>query len=297
MWVYEDGFAPLRQGQTRGGNTLEATLKTQPGAMDGIDRLFYANAYPVSAVVYGLYPICETNKENLEQMREGDLNCVARHVIKHFEASKHGQGLTPARRQKITKWEVLVHNGGTTLQDVAGLEKILKRAIVARDITGANLYNSGKYQHSGWKSIELTLHKGHAWGKNLQFPQAHEVVIYEGDVWEAIREAKQGEPKSVWVLGGGQDKNLMVDQFILEDGWTYRTAQTHGALLKACVALAPEDPKALAQKVFGENHAASMVTKECNNWKPTPVNLLEVEQAGCVEHEMLQTTTSTAWCQ
>ena len=217
-------------------------------------------------------------------MRDGDLNCVARRVIKHFKASKRGQGLTPARRQKITKWEALVHNGGATLQYIAGLEKILKRVIVVHDITGADLYNSWKYQHSGWKLIELTLHNGHAWGKNLQFPQAREVVIYEGDVWEAIREATQGEPNAVWVLGGGQDKRLTVDQFVLDDGRTYRTAQTHDALLKACPALAPEDPEALAQKVFGENHAASVVTKERNNWKPTPVNLLEVAQAGCVEH-------------
>ena len=103
-------------------------------------------------------------------------------------------------------------------------------------------------------------------------------------MWEAIREARQGEPKSVWVLGGGQDKRLTVDQFVLEDGRTYRTAQTHDALLKACRALAPEDPEALAQKVFGENQATSVVTKERNNWKPKPVNLLEVAQAGCVEH-------------
>ena len=229
VWVYEDGFAPLSQGRTRGGNSLEVTPETQPGALEGIDRLYYANAYPVSAVVYGLYPIREPNKENLEPMRDGDLNCVARRVIEHFKASKRGQGLTPDRRQKITKWEALVHNGGATLQDVAGLDKILKRVIVVCDITGADLYNSGKYQHSGWKSIELTLHNGHAWGKNLQFPQAREVVIYEGDVWEAIREATQGEPKAVWVLGGGQDKRLMVDQFLLEDGRTYRTAQTHDA--------------------------------------------------------------------
>ena len=103
-------------------------------------------------------------------------------------------------------------------------------------------------------------------------------------MWEAIPEATQGELKAVWVLGGGQDKRLTVDQFVLEDGQTYRTVQTHDALLKACRALAPEDPEALAQKVFGENHAASMFTKERNNWKPTPVHLLEVAQAGCVEH-------------
>ena len=102
MWVYEDGFAPLRQGWTWGGNTLEVTQETQPGALERIDWLYYAKAYPVSAAVYGLYPIREPNEENLEPMRDGDLNFVARRVIEHFEASKRGQGLTPARRQKIT---------------------------------------------------------------------------------------------------------------------------------------------------------------------------------------------------
>ena len=251
----------MKTGPNTGWQHSWGYPETQPGALEGIDRLYYADAYPVSAVVYGLYPIREPNKENLEPIRDGDLNCVGRHIIEHFEATKRGQGLIPARRQKITKWEALVHNGGATLQDVTGLEKILKRAIVVCDITGADLYNSGKYQHSGWKSIALTLHDGHAWGKNLQFPQAREVVIYEGDVWEAIREAMQGEPKAIWVLGGGQDKRLTVDQFVLEDGRTYRTAQTHDALLKACRVLASEDPEALAQKVFGQNHAASVVTK------------------------------------
>ena len=61
-WVYEDGFAPLNQGRTRGGNVLEVNPETQPGALEGIDRLYYANAYPVSAVVYGLYPIREPDK-------------------------------------------------------------------------------------------------------------------------------------------------------------------------------------------------------------------------------------------
>ena len=200
---------------------------------------------------------------------------MAPRLIKHFEASKRSQRLTPARRQKITKWEALVHNGGATLQDVAGRQKILKWAIVVHDITGAHLYNSGKYQHSWWKSIELTLHNGQAWGKNLQFSQAHEVVIYEGKMWEAIWEAMQGEPKALWVLGGGQAKHLTVKQFVLGDRRTYRTAQTQDALLKACYALAPEVPEVLARKVFGGNHVASMVTKECNNWKPTPVNLVE----------------------
>ena len=163
VWVYEDGFAPLKQGRTRGGNVFEVTPETRPGALEGIDRLYYTNAYLVSAVVYGLYPIREPDERNLDPMRDGDLNCVAQRVIKHFEGAQRGQGLTPTRREKIAQWEARVHDDGATLQDVAELEKILKRAVLVRDITGADLYNSGKYQ--GWhRPIELTLHNGHAWG-------------------------------------------------------------------------------------------------------------------------------------
>ncbi|KAK3796753.1 hypothetical protein RRG08_045761 [Elysia crispata] len=283
VWVYEDGFA-LKQGRTRGGNVFEVTPETRPGALEGIDRLYYVNTYPVSAVVYGLYPIREPDERNIDPMRDGDLNCVAQRVIKHFEGAQRGQGLTPARREKIAQWEARVHDDGATLQDVAELEKILKRTVIVCDITGADLYNSGKYQHSGWKTIELTLHNGHAWGADLHFPQAREVAIYEGDVWAAIPEATQGETKAVWVLGGGQNKRLTVDQFVLEDGRTFRTQETHESLLETCRHLAPEDPEALASRVFGENHAASVVTREKNVWKPTPVNLLDMVQAACVEH-------------
>ena len=284
VWVCEDGFAPLRQGRTRGGEVVEVTPETRPGALEGIDRLYYVNAYPVNAVVYGLYPIREPDERNLDPMRDGDLNCVAQRVIKHFDGAQRGQGLTPERREKIAQWEARVHDDGATLRDVAELEKILKRAVIVRDITGADLYNSRKYQHSGWKTIELTLHNGHAWGANLHFPQTREIAIYKGDVWAAIQEATQGEPKAVWVLGGGQNKRLTVDQFVLEDGRTFRTQETHNSLLEMCRHLAPEDPEALAGRVFGENHAASVVTREKNAWKPTPVNLLDIVQAACVEH-------------
>ena len=166
-WVYEDGFAPLNQGRTRGGNVLEVTPETQPGALEGIDRLYYTNAYPVSVVVYGLYPIREPHGKNLDPMRAGDLNCVARRVIKHFKGAQRCQGLTPARREKIAQWEARVHEAGATLQDVAGLETIFKRSIIVCDITGADLFNSGKYQRGGngvRGKVELTLHNGHAWG-------------------------------------------------------------------------------------------------------------------------------------
>ena len=109
VWVYEDGFAPLKQGRIRVGNVFEVTPQTRPGALEGIDRLYYANAYPVSAVVYGLYPIREPDERNLDTMRGGYLNCVAQRVIKYFEGAQRGQGLPlqGARRSPSGRLECL----------------------------------------------------------------------------------------------------------------------------------------------------------------------------------------------
>ena len=271
IWVVEDGFAPLNQ--VRGGGILVISTVTAPGALVGIDRLYYANAYPVSAVVYGLYPIREPDQNNLAPMREGYFHFVAQRVIEHFEKAQKGLGMTEARGNKIKAWEVNVRNSGATLVDVSNLEKILRRAIIVRDIAGVDLLNSGKYKASRWTPVEVVLHNGHAWGANLHFPQAREVHIYEGDVWKAIKKATEDKPKAVWVLGGGDNKKLTVDQFVFEYGRTYRTLETHERLTRACHHLAPEDPEALAIRAFGENHAASIMAKERNGWKPTTASL------------------------
>ena len=280
VWVVEDGFAPLKQ--VRGGGILTISTVTAPGALAGIDRLYYTNAYPVSAVIYGLYPIREPDQNNLAPMREGYFNCVAQRAIEHFENAQRGRGMTEARRNTIEAWEVKVRNSGATLVDVSNLEKILRRAIIVRDIAGVDLLNSGKYRASGWTPIEVVLHNGHAWGANLHFPQAREVHIHEGDVWKAIKKVTEDKPKAVWVLGGGDDKKLTVDQFVFEDGRT--SFEAHERLTQACHHLAPEDPEALAIHAFGENHAASIMAKERNGWKPTPASLEDDIQQACVEH-------------
>ena len=74
---------------------------------------------------------------------------MAQRVVEHFEGTLTGQGLSPTRRQKIQEWETGVHKSGATVEDVADLEKILKRAIVLLDIAGEDIYNSGKYQTGG----------------------------------------------------------------------------------------------------------------------------------------------------
>ncbi|MEW8689385.1 MAG: hypothetical protein AB2556_26475 [Candidatus Thiodiazotropha sp.] len=41
----------------KGQAIIEISRDIKPGVLTGIDRVFYQNAYPVSAVAYGLYPI------------------------------------------------------------------------------------------------------------------------------------------------------------------------------------------------------------------------------------------------
>ena len=90
--------------------------------------------------------------------------------MEHFEGTLRGQGLTPTWRQKIQEWEERVPETGATVDDVAELEKILKRAIILRDIAGEDIFNSGKYGrggNGGHRSVDLICHNGHARSKDL----------------------------------------------------------------------------------------------------------------------------------
>lgn len=73
------------------------------------------------------------------------------------------------------------------------------------------------------------------------------------------------------MLLGGHDRQFTVDQSVLQDGRTYRTQEVQERLQEVCVDLG--DP-AIVEKVFDEKHAASIVAKEKNIWKPTPASLL-----------------------
>ncbi len=281
-WSIEDKFDPVK-ARRDGGGIVEISKDTKPGALTGIDRPYYENAYPVTAVVYGLYPIRAPDPANLAPLRDGDLNCVAQRVVEHFEGAVRGYGLTPTRRQKIQDWEERVHERGATVADVSKLESILQRAIILKDIAGEDIYNSRKYQRRGNKSygkVDLICHNGHAWSKDLHFPASREVHFYEGDVWDAIRKATQGKPLAVWLIGG-QDRLLSVDQFVLQDGSTYRRQEAHERLQMICTNLGNPE---LAERAFGENHAASIMAKEENGWNPTPASLLDDIQKACVEH-------------
>ena len=111
-WVLEDKFDPVRTERKKGQGIIEVSRDTKSGVLTGIDSLFYQNAYPVTAVAYGLYPIRDPDPANLAPLRDGDLNCVAQRLVEHFEGVLRGQRLTPTRRQKIQVWEERVHESG-----------------------------------------------------------------------------------------------------------------------------------------------------------------------------------------
>lgn len=96
--------------------------------------------------------------------------------------------------------------------------------------------------------------------------------MYEGDVWE---------PLAVWLLGGFEDaheRRLSFNQFMLQDGRTYRTYEAHERLHAICTRLGNPE---LTDGAFGENHAASTIGK--NGWKPTSASLLQDIPKDCVE--------------
>ncbi|MEW8689088.1 MAG: hypothetical protein AB2556_24980, partial [Candidatus Thiodiazotropha sp.] len=68
---------------------------------------------------------------------------------------------------------------------------------------------------------------------------------------------------------------------MLQDGRTYRAREAQERLQAICTKLGNPE---LAERAFGENHAASIVAKERNGWKPTPANLLPDVEKACVEH-------------
>ena len=89
-WSIEDKFDPVREGKTRNREIVTTSRDTRPGALAEIDSLYYQNAYPVTAVVYGLYPLRDPNPENLAPLKDGDLNCVAQRVVEHFDGALRG---------------------------------------------------------------------------------------------------------------------------------------------------------------------------------------------------------------
>ena len=274
-WVAED--CPHQSRTSKGTACRRNFTGDETGRTHGYRQALLRERLPLTAVVYVL---------KLAPLRDGDLNCVAQQVVKHFENATGGQGLTAALMRAIQAWEQRVHETGAAIEDVAVLENILKRAIIIRDIAGEGIFNSGKYQSRGGK-VELIVHNGHAWGKDVHFPAARQVEYYEGNIWENIQKATAGDPKAVWVLEGGDDKKLnpeYVSQFVLVDGRVFRPREKHLEITEACRKyVAADRAEELAPKIFSEAGAAARIAREYNGWKPTPRPLLEDVQRACVE--------------
>ncbi|CAG8589857.1 4766_t:CDS:2 [Cetraspora pellucida] len=230
----------------RSGPNVILTKKTKPGFWVGIDEKFLV-------------------REVSEQSE-------------HFDNTKRGHGLTEIHQQKINDWEKKMRIPGARVQDVAELEKILKRPIKLLDITHGTIFNSGKYRLGKYEEIGMVVHNGHAFPRNQHFPRDRMVEYYKGDTWEAISNALRG-PQAIWLMGVG-DTSQTISQFVLEDGRTFRTWKKHTEIIEACKQLVndtidwqyqegiinkkkksilSESLKVvdLAEQVFGTNHAGS----------------------------------------
>ncbi|CAG8497112.1 15972_t:CDS:2 [Cetraspora pellucida] len=191
------------------------------------------------------------------------------------------------------------------VQDVAELEKILKRPITLLDITHGTIFNSKKYRSGKYEEIEMVVHNGHAFPRNHHFPKDRMVEYYKDDTWEAINNALQGS-QAIWLMGV-EDENQRVSQFVLEDSHAFRTWIKHTDIIKACKELFEdvvnwqfheniinEEKKSillkslkvvdLAEQVFGANHAGSRLANEINEWHPISGKINDVIRQACVEH-------------
>ena len=65
--------------------------------------MFYQNAYPITAVAYGLYPIRGPDPANIAPLRDGDLSCVAQRVVDG--KSKSGRMGYMEMVQPLTTWQ------------------------------------------------------------------------------------------------------------------------------------------------------------------------------------------------
>ncbi|CAG8678059.1 3305_t:CDS:2 [Gigaspora margarita] len=171
---------------------------------------------------------------------------------------------------------------GARVEDVAELEKILKRPIKLLDITQWTIFNNRMVEY------------------------------YNDNVWKAINEVLQG-PQAIWIigLGLGEGETLeeiqSISQFVLEDGRTFRTWMKHTDIVKACKELFEDAVNwqfqkgiisekrkqesleslkivELAEQVFGANHAGGKLANEINNWHPTAISVHENIKQSCIEH-------------
>jgi len=138
-WVVKDKSDPVQAKRKKRQGIIEISQNTKPGALTGINSVFYQNAYPVTTVVYGLYPVSDPDPANLVPVRDGDRNSVAQRVMEHFESALRGQGLTPKRRQKIQDWKEGVHETGATIEPLFCEILLARMSTILTNIRGKTL--------------------------------------------------------------------------------------------------------------------------------------------------------------
>ncbi|CAG8841798.1 3088_t:CDS:2, partial [Racocetra persica] len=182
----------------KGGPNVILTKKTKPGFWVGIDKKFLVREVSEQSevgkldsntVVYGLYQIRKPDVNRLISMKDGAFNYIA-------------------QRKKMCI-------SGARVQDIAELEKILKRPIKLLDITHSTIFNSEKYRSGKYEEIGMVVHNGHAFLRNQHFPRDRMVEYYKGDTWEAISNTLRG-PQAIWLMGV-RDMSQTISQFVLED--------------------------------------------------------------------------------
>ena len=126
---------------------------------------------------------------------------------------------------------------------------------------------------------KLVAYKRQDQAKGLRFSQKVDHIL-------ALEEAQNNRCAAcnielLWAYQPKDTQQFSVDQFVLQDGRTYKTRETHERLKAICAKLGNPE---LSERAFGENHAASIMAKERNGWKPTLANLLPDIEKACVEH-------------
>ena len=264
QWKIEKSRNPIRDSSKKHLFTLNK--QTKPGALVGIDAMFYDVAYPVTVVIYSGYKIKKPNPKKLKPMRHPG-NCVAKLVKEFYSDSTRGGKLTGERRKAINTWQMNVKRTGGTIENMK-LETMLKRRISVQDIMNQYIYpGADKYQKAG-PPIKIYQHNGHAW-REIRFPRCTSVVPYDDNPLHSML-----HEKSIWLLDDDGD------QFITQDGTLYWPKEEHRHIQEACD-LIGED---FSEEVFSSNSLNFLCAKKRNGWRPTAAAFKEEIANACVEH-------------
>ena len=279
-WVIEKGRNPIRASNRK--YLFILNKDTRPGALVGIDSLYYDEAYPVTVVIYEGYKLKEPDITKLQPMRHPG-NCVAKLIREYFTDSTKGGGcLTDARRKAIREWEKNTQRSGGTIEAIKKLEVAIKRRIAVLNIMGGFIYpGTDKYRGNG-PAIKIYQHNGHAW-RELRFPRKKRVEVYKdvNPLWtefdlEGNILCDGGDfikDNSIWLL------DAEGTQFITQDGTLYRPQIEDDKIREACEVLGED----FREEVFCSSSLDFVAARKRNHWRPTPKELPEIAKA-CVEH-------------